>query len=274
MKRMPCLDLRTCGCGQHEAFVNQEKGCVSCSTLRLHCPGKGSQVESAKPLNGFIRLKHHARAYQCLKPSKRCTPATPPHGMNAVETEDGNSSNVCQGNYTGKMCMECAEQFYALGQRCEQCPQAPIPDAVLFPLVAACLSGFGFPLRQSKRCCRPAFEAVFAVASGLAAFGLWRWMSAEANAAPSRRNVLIKQLKAQAPLLLQMCHWACGQAFGKLRPALGCSGSFGFTHTGRSRGTRRRQQYIHLLGDPLRAVPSTLNHEHEGRPLLTMQVCA
>lgn len=212
MKQVPCLDLRTCGCGQHEAFVNQEEGCVSCSTLWLHCPGKGSRVESAKPLDGFIRLEHQARAYRCLKPTERCTSATSLHRMSAVETEDGNASNVCQSNYTGKMCMECADTFYAHGQRCEKCPQAPIPDAVLLPLLATWRLGPRLSYSGHETSLQ-AFEAGFAVACGLAAFGLWRWVGAEVHV-PSRRNVLMKQVKAQAPLLLQMCHWACGEAYG------------------------------------------------------------
>ena len=43
---------------------------------------------------------------------------------------------MCHSNYTGTMCMDCAETFYASGERCEKCVDAEIPHAVLLVLVA------------------------------------------------------------------------------------------------------------------------------------------
>ena len=188
---------------------------MSCSQLRLNCSSQGSDVLSAKPWNGFIRLENQTRAYRCLEPEERCTPETPLHCTSkVVHTEDRNGSlkfpdAVCHTNYTGTMCMDCAEKFYAHGQRCEKCPRPQIPDALLLPLVATWrLSTQVFVLVGSRSLahCLQAAKAGFAVACGLGAFGLWRWIRSEAQGTPSRRSALMKQLMAQAPLLLQMCH--------------------------------------------------------------------
>ena len=207
-------DLRKCGCRAHEAFLNDKDGCVSCSKLQLDCSTQGSKVQSAKPLPGFFRFDNMSRAYRCLEPKERCTPETLPHGSaKAVGAEDRNGSlqspdPVCRSNYTGTMCMECAAKFYAHGRHCEKCPHAQIPDALLLPLVATWrLSTQVFVLIGSTipAHCLQAAKGGFAVACGLAAFGLWRWIRREAQGIPSRRSALMKQLMAQAPLLLQMC---------------------------------------------------------------------
>ena len=51
-----------------------------------------------------------------------------------------------------------------------------------------------------------ASKVALAVAGGVAALFVRSRMGAEAHEMPCRRSTLMQQLKAQAPLLLQMCH--------------------------------------------------------------------
>ena len=69
-----------------------------------------------------------------------------PYSPHAKEATDRDSSDnalaMCQSNYTGTMCMDCAETFYATGNRCEKCVDAEIPHAVLLLLVATWRTSF------------------------------------------------------------------------------------------------------------------------------------
>ena len=51
-------------------------------------------------------------------------------------------------------------------------------------------------------------KVAFAVAGGLAALFIRNRMGSGAEEIPCRRSTLLQQLKAQAPLLLQMCRLA------------------------------------------------------------------
>ena len=52
---------------------------MRCSERNFDCSEEGSNVTSAKPLDGFIRLGNETRAFRCLEPKDRCTPETLKH---------------------------------------------------------------------------------------------------------------------------------------------------------------------------------------------------
>ena len=69
------------------------------------------------------------------------------------------------------------------------------------------LSGVWWQLGKSSHVC--AFcKAVLVVAVGATALLAWNWMGSGEQQTPSHHRILIQQLKAQVPLLLQMCHSA------------------------------------------------------------------
>ena len=128
----------------------------------MDCSTKGTEVLRAKPKAGYFRLRNQTKAVQCLEPKERCTPETLKHkGVESVKsvflwhrdashqltcmshtndrTDRGSKDSAratCQSNYSGTMCMDCAETFYASGKGCEKCVDAEIPHAVLLLLGA------------------------------------------------------------------------------------------------------------------------------------------
>ena len=117
--------LRRCGCRVHEAFDSRASDgafCVPCSHRNLECPTEGYDMQMAKPKAGFFPLLNQGRAVLCSEPD-RCIP------------EPNDPHAICQSGYTGRMCMDCAERFYATANSCEKCVDAEIPHAMLLLLV-------------------------------------------------------------------------------------------------------------------------------------------
>ena len=87
-------------------------------------------------------------------------------------------------------------------ERCEKCVDAEIPHAVLVLLVATWRT-------SSERPTACASKVVLVVAGGVGALFIRNRMGSGAEDIPCRHSTLLQQLKAQAPLLLQMCPLAC-----------------------------------------------------------------
>jgi len=160
-----------CGCGK--SLAKFFGACVDCSDLHLDCSRPGSDARSAKLLPGYIRLEN--ATYLCLKPLSRC---------NA-------SDNDCSEGYTGPMCMDCTPGFFAQGEYCEQCHDTTMfSSALIITGIIVVLAAVGV--------------------------GTWLWMcrstQAEVQNGPSpfsAFSALKEQLKAQVPILLQLCQlWA------------------------------------------------------------------
>ena len=152
----------------------------------MHSRHSGAQdVEAVKIISYYRHVSHHLT----------CTPRA-----KEATDRDSNDNTVatCQSNYTGTMCMDCAETFYATGKRCEKCLDAEIPHAVLLLLVATWQT-------SSERPTACASKVVLVVAGGVGALFIRNRMGSGAEDIPCRRSTLLQQLKAQAPLLLQMC---------------------------------------------------------------------
>ena len=169
-----------CGCPKDTA--KHFYRCMRCENLNLNCSSDGLDVLSAKPLPGFARFENEPHAFRCLEPHSRCV------------AEDGSDNwyDFCSKGYTGPMCMDCAPNYFAHGKRCEQCHYATM------------FSG--------------AKSVVAGITMVLAAIGVgtWLWIrrstQAEVQNGPSRFSAfsaLKEQLKAQVPILLQLCQlWA------------------------------------------------------------------
>lgn len=156
--------------------------CRTTKDLHLDCSSMGSEVYSALPLPGFMRLGNTApRAFECLAPKSRCI---------AAESQGQSFTSGCGPGYSGLMCLECTSQHYASGKQCKPCVSHGVFRG-LFPT--------------------PTVAAVLLVLA-IVALCLWRWMQLRAatrevssGAETGVRQVLLEQLRAQAPLLLQMC---------------------------------------------------------------------
>ena len=112
------------------------------------------------------------------------------HGMDAakdVATHNGSTLGACRKGYTDILCMDCAPKYFATGNQCEQCH-----DTMMFsknaPLIVA------------------AITVILAVIGG----GAWLWVRHNAHTevqhGPSASSALKEQLKAQVPILLQLCY--------------------------------------------------------------------
>ena len=179
------LDNRTgqwrCGCREHEAFLDET--CVKCSDFHLSCPSHGTHVFSAQPLKGYTRLKNETHAFKCLKPDIRCDAE---HVDSDVATHNGSTLGACREGYTDVMCMDCAPKYFSSGNQCERCH-----DSTTFST--------GAPIMVA------ALVLILAVIGG----GVWLWMHRnrhpEVRQGPSASSALKEQLRAQVPILLQLC---------------------------------------------------------------------
>lgn len=109
------------------------------------------------------------------------------HVDSDVATHDGSTLGACGEGYTNVMCMDCAPKYFASGDQCERCH-----DSTMFstgtPIIVAAI-------------------VVILVAMGVVS---WLWMHrnthAEVRQGPSASGAALKeQLRAQVPILLQLC---------------------------------------------------------------------
>ena len=111
--------------------------------------------------------------------------------VDVVTAEDGHgfysstssTSTVCTTGYQEVMCSSCAPDFYSSGERCVKCPKASDLSAT------------------------PTFIAlVLALVLALGAV-VWLWVRrpVQTQQPPRASSALIEQVKAQVPLLLQLC---------------------------------------------------------------------
>ena len=84
-----------------------------------------------------------------------------------VAAHNGSTLGACREGYTNVMCMDCAPKYYASGNRCERCHDSAMFSKSAALIVAAML--------------------VILVAMGVAS------------------SALKEQLRAQVPILLQLC---------------------------------------------------------------------
>jgi Leucine-rich repeat (LRR) protein len=173
-----------CGCPVQHVLL--EDSCMKCERLHLNCSSPGTEAVSAQPLAGYLRLGNRARAFECLSPNTRCIASN----LKASHCHDG---------YAGQLCMECGPGFYASGGLCEQCTES------------SAIQSFQ-SLWQDSGLVLAAVAAVMMLALALIACLCWTRPS---NAATAQSEMLTSggskvltalkmQLKAQAPLLLQM----------------------------------------------------------------------
>ena len=102
------------------------------------------------------------------------------HGFN-ISTSS--TSSVCAPGYQEVMCSSCAPDFFSSGERCVKCPKASDLSAT------------------------PTFIAlVLALVLALGAV-VWLWVRrpVQTQQPPSALSALMEQVKAQVPLLLQLC---------------------------------------------------------------------
>ena len=102
------------------------------------------------------------------------------HGFNSSTSS---TSSVCAPGYQEVMCSSCAPDFFSSGERCVKCPEASDLSAT------------------------PTFIAlVLALVLALGAV-VWLWVRrpVQTQQPPSPLSALMKQVKAQVPLLLQLC---------------------------------------------------------------------
>ena len=102
------------------------------------------------------------------------------HGFNSSTSS---TSSVCAPGYQEVMCSSCAPDFYSSGERCLKCPEASDLSAT------------------------PTFIAlVLALVLALGAI-VWLWVRrpVQTQQPPRALSALMEQVKAQVPLLLQLC---------------------------------------------------------------------
>ena len=102
------------------------------------------------------------------------------HGFNSSTSS---TSSVCAQGYQEVMCSSCAPDFFSSGESCVKCPKASDLSAT------------------------PTFIAlVLALVLALGAV-VWLWVRrpAQTQQPPRALSALIEQVKAQVPLLLQLC---------------------------------------------------------------------
>ena len=102
------------------------------------------------------------------------------HGFNSSTSS---TSSVCAPGYQEVMCSSCAPDFFSSGESCVKCPKASDLSAT------------------------PTFLAlVLALVLALGAV-VWLWVRrpVQTQQPPRALSALIEQVKAQVPLLLQLC---------------------------------------------------------------------
>ena len=110
------------------------------------------------------------------------------HGFNSSTSS---TSSVCAQGYQEVMCSSCAPDFFSSGESCVKCPKASDLSAT------------------------PTFIAlVLALVLALGAV-VWLWVRrpAQTQQPPRALSALIEQVKAQVPLLLQLCDSAMTSIF-------------------------------------------------------------
>ena len=107
--------------------------------------------------------------------------------VDVARAEDGygfnSSTSLCAPGYQEVMCSSCAPDFFTSGERCVKCPKASDLSAT------------------------PTFIAlVIALVLALGAV-VWLWVRrpVQTQQPPSALSALMEQVKAQVPLLLQLC---------------------------------------------------------------------
>jgi len=184
-----------CGCREDLAYL--AGACVHCSPLHLSCPGVGSNARSAMPMTGYIRLGKEIHARKCLEPDSRCdakyAESDASTALNATQDVGTTDYNYCSKGYKGTMCMECEANYFATRKTCEKCA-----DATTFSIALLIVVGV----------------IVVLAAVGV---GIWLWMRRSTQAEVQ----LKEQLKAQVPILLQLC-----QLWAVLAPKNGTGGAF------------------------------------------------
>ena len=103
-----------------------------------------------------------------------------------VATHNGSTLGACREGYTDVMCMDCAPKYFATGNQCERChdsamfsKSAPITVAAIVVILVAMGGGISLWMHRNAR--------------------------AEVRQGPSASGALKEQLKAQLPILLQLC---------------------------------------------------------------------
>ena len=103
-----------------------------------------------------------------------------------VATHNGSTLGACREGYTDVMCMDCAPKYFSSGNQCERCHDSTM-SLTGAPIIVA------------------AIVVILAVIGG----GIWLWMHrnrhAEVRQGPSASGALKEQLRAQVPILLQLC---------------------------------------------------------------------
>eukprot|EP00434_Breviolum_minutum_P029494 symbB.v1.2.026081.t1/scaffold2508.1/size77433/1 len=166
-----------CGCPIETAMLDGM--CRNCLLRGLKCPSIGSEFYSAQALPGFARLSNESKAYKCLT-ADRCNATHDGHGFNSSTSS---TSSVCAPGYQEVMCSSCAPDFFSSGERCVKCPKASDLSAT------------------------PTFLAlVLALVLALGAV-VWLWVRrpVQTQQPPRALSALMEQVKAQVPLLLQLC---------------------------------------------------------------------
>ena len=102
------------------------------------------------------------------------------HGINSSTSS---TSSVCAPGYQEVMCSSCAPDFFSSGERCVKCPKASDLSATptFITLVLALVLALG------------------------AVVWLWVRRPVQTQQPPSAFSALMEQVKAQVPLLLQLC---------------------------------------------------------------------
>ena len=130
---------------------------------------------------GYIRLGKATHASKCLEPEIRCdakyAESDAPTASNDTQDVGTTDYNYCSKGYKGTMCMECEANYFATRKTCEKCAGATTYSIALLIVVGV---------------------IVVLAAVGV---GIWLWMRRSTEAEVQ----LKEQLKAQVPILLQLC---------------------------------------------------------------------
>ena len=112
------------------------------------------------------------------------------HGIDAakdVATHNSSTLGACRKGYTDILCMDCAPKYFATGNQCEQCHETRMLSKNAALIVAA-------------------ITVILAVIGGVAWLRVRHNTHTEVQQGPSASGALKEQLKAQVPILLQLCH--------------------------------------------------------------------
>ena len=103
-----------------------------------------------------------------------------------VVTHNGSTLGACREGYSDVMCMDCAPKYFSSGNQCERCH-----DSTTFSTGA------------------PIMVAAIVLILAVIGVGVWLWMHRnrhpEVRHGPSASGALKEQLRAQVPILLQLC---------------------------------------------------------------------